>query len=126
MTAPAYDPARGPYGVGNGVEVRDNKPHRDMMYPECVRCCQQQNRVSAAMIQRRLHIGYSRAFALVEDMGNHGVTTGPDEQGVRKLKPEFTLELFGGTFDTDGENAQRRAEVATIRAETRARGGHEI
>ena len=27
-------------------------------------------------------------------------------------------------LDPDGENTQRRAEVATIRAETRARGGH--
>ena len=79
MTVPAYDP-RQPFGVGNGVEVRDNLPRFapctcDILLRECPSCIAAQDWLDAHT-------------------------------------------------DPDGENAQRRAEVATIRAETRARGGH--
>lgn len=43
-------------------------------------------RIGTAMIQRRLRVGYNRAYRLMEMMERRGVVTGPDDQGIRTVK----------------------------------------
>ena len=100
MTAPAYDP-RQPYGIGNGITVRDNL-RLSAVIDGAMRYCRKD------LGRMMSDFDYCSECPLLMSC-------------VSQVKQEEDAHS-----DHDGENARRRAEVAAIRAETRARGGHEI
>ena len=68
-------------------KARDPGPAQepaDTMYPRAVALAEEHTRISAAMIQRRLRIGYPRAERLLYELASNGVV-GPDEGGPSRV-----------------------------------------
>lgn len=57
----------------------------DALYVEAVELAKREGKIGAAMIQRRLRVGYNRAARLLELMESRGIITGPDATGCRTL-----------------------------------------
>ena len=83
---PAAPPAP-PAAPRRPAKPRDPAPvpePADTMYPRAVALAEEHTRISAAMIQRRLRIGYPRAERLLHDLASNGVV-GPDEGGPSRV-----------------------------------------
>lgn len=60
-----------------------NQP--DPLYADAVEHVREENRASVSFIQRRLTIGYNRAYRLIEQMEKEGVITSIRADGGRSV-----------------------------------------
>lgn len=80
----------------------------DVLFPEAVKVTIQYDRASAALIQRRLRIGYARAARLLEELEKAGIVSKVEEGRSRKvLRKDFSKE--------DVVTYQRNAEFSNKR-----------
>lgn len=105
--------------------VGDQAVEDDPLFNEAVRLVRDEGRASVSFLQRRLHIGHSRAAKIMSAMEKKrilGPPEGPSQYhpviGLEDRKPQET-KLTAGMVTADGEQLFEDA-VKTIREEGRA------
>ncbi|NOZ26847.1 MAG: DNA translocase FtsK [Chloroflexi bacterium] len=83
------------------ASLLDEMEARDDLLEQALREIEGRERVSASMLQRRLHIGYPRAARLIEQLEEMGVV-GPDEGGGRSRR--VLLSSSNGDGDDEEED----------------------
>ena len=123
MTAPAYDP-RKTFGIGNGVEVRDN-PARivDVVVSNLttyeLNLSRRLPRINGDTRWRKKRL--RKKFAKLDAVRFAPEIKAATDAIIKRMEDDIMERVI----DPDGENAQRRAEVARLRLRTKEHGGHE-
>ncbi|MFL5900958.1 MAG: DNA translocase FtsK [Solirubrobacterales bacterium] len=66
--------------------IAGDKPSADQLYDRAVVTVRDSGKASVSYLQRKLHIGYNAAAALVERMEREGLVSRPDNVGRRELR----------------------------------------
>ncbi len=83
------------------ASLLDEMEAQDDLLEQALREIEGRERVSASMLQRRLHIGYPRAARLIEQLEEMGVV-GPDEGGGRSRRVLLSSSNGDGDDEEDG------------------------
>ncbi|TYO96035.1 DNA translocase FtsK 4TM domain-containing protein [Desulfallas thermosapovorans] len=91
---------------GEAVEMEES----DELLPQAAKIFIESGTASISMLQRRLHIGYSRAARLVDIMERRGIVGG--FEGSKPRAVLMTMEQYQQVFDSQAQVAEAKTAVS--------------